>query len=856
MTKRKPLVLVKSRDLEFNYVLTIDPEIEPWRAFAAVWFDKQIGGRAGKRLALDKFLCNYLPQLGPAKFPQSFFLRNTKLPELKDQLQGTQPKGVIKIVNHVHDFLNWILGEAIAVEDDHGRKVIPAEFHNPIPRLKGSGIVLSETVRTPLPYRYIKELRDILCPGEHFSDWKWAHQAVDHNTYGDWFEVDPGLIDKNDPDCVWRTRKANVYNKDYYAKSGGPYRLGSREIHEIWSPVRAMVIYVKLQLPLRTTQVRMLDSGEADTWRYENGSWKLNDHPLAQGTVKTPIEKGVFRRIVNPEDGKVLTGFFINTNKTADIYRAEQEKGYVIPWQHDSVLYWLEKLRNWQERYNPIKAPVPWTELELKHIGEIKSDQVLTDKGNTCFLFRDAAACKDIRDRAKPITLSFAERMWFHLLSELETRCAARGETLKDGSPLSFVKPGSYATTHFPLHSLRVSLITAYALEGGVPMPVLSKLIAGHARLIMTIYYVKAGVAHVTELMGAAEKRILETDQQSFRRFLANASYDQIESRAAFNTPDALSVIIQKKSTASMVVEDRGICPMGGSGCDCGGEQMNEAVVDQRQRLYAPVPGYPLEKNCVRCRFFITGPAFLPGLQAHFNSISFQLSECSTRYVSIEEQIKDLEDYRQACDEKSIPFAKSEELNKLYRLYEQEAQKADKLANDLNATLRLIDRCVKLLEQPESNDNSLKLVPAGGISDVKWALMETHSDLHQLEVICENAVFYLEIDASKAILRRSQILDAMLMMNGQTPVFLRLTPDQQLRVGNELMALIKARTGSLKGAVEFIEGGARLKEFGLLDDAINLLGHLKSDNNLIKVNAKTIQMTVQPAMFDKTGETI
>lgn len=856
MTKRKSFVLVKSKDLEFNYVLAVDPEVEPWRAFAAEWFDKQINGRNMKRQALDKFLCNYLPELGSAKLPQTFFLRNTKLPDIKNLLQGIQPKGVVKIANHIHDFLNWVLDEAIAVEDDHGRKITPAEFHNPVHRLKSSGIVLSETVRTPLPYRYIKELRDILCPGEHFSDWKWAHQAMDHKAFGDWYEVDPRIIDKNDPDCVWRIRTANVYNKDYYAKSGGPYRLGSRELYEIWSPVRAMVIYVKLQLPLRTTQVRMLDSGEADTWRYKNITWKLNDHSLAQGTVKTPVEKGVFRRIINPEDGKVLTGFFINTNKTADIYRVEQEKGYVIPWQHDAVLYWLENLRNWQERYNPINAPVPWTELELKHIGEVKSDQVLTDKGTTCFLFRDAAACKDIRDRGKPISLSFAERMWYRLLSELETNCAARGETLEDGTRLSFVKPGSYATTYFPLHSLRVSLITAYALEGGVPMPVLSKLIAGHARLIMTIYYVKAGVAHVTELMDAAEKRILETDQKSFHRFLANATYDQIESRAAFNTPDALSVITQRKSLASMVIEDRGICPMGGSGCDCGGEQINEAFADQRQRLYAPVPGYPLEKNCVRCRFFITGPAFLPGLQAHFNYVSFHLSECSSRYVSIEEQIKYLEDCRYDCDERGTPFTKSEELNKMYRLYEQEAQKADKLANDLNAALKLVDRCVKLLEQSESDDNSPKLVPAGGISDVKWAFMETQSDLHQLEVICENAVFYLEIDASKAVLRRSQILDAMLMMNEQSPVFLKLSPDQQLRVGNELMALIKARTGSLTDAVEFVEGGGRLKEFGLLDDTINLLGFGKN-NDLLKLHASTIQMVADqhPVMIETTGGT-
>ena len=635
-------------------------------------------------------------------------------------------------------------------------KIVPAEFHNPIPRRKTAASELSETIRTPLPFRYIKELRDILCPGEHFSDWNWAHKAVDHKTYGDWFEVNPDIIDKNDPDCVWRIRTANIYNPLYKKGLGGPYRIGSKEIYELWSPVRAMAVYVKLQLPLRTTQVRMLDSGEADTWRYENGSWEISNAPLSQGSAKSSIEKGIFRRLINPEDGKVLTGFYINTNKTADIFRAEQEKGYVIPWQHDSVLYWLEKLRNWQERYNSIIAPVPWTELELKHIGEMKSDQVLTERGFTCFLFRDAAAFKNLHDRARPIVQGCPDLLWFHLLLELENRCIARGETLEDGTPLRFVKSNTYSTSHFPLHSLRVSLITAYALEGGVPMPVLSKLIAGHARLIMTIYYVKAGVAHVTELMGEAEKRILETDQQSFRRFLANASYDQIESRAAFNNPDALSVISQQKSPAGMIVEDRGICPMGGAGCNCGGERINDVVCDPRQNIYLPVPGYPLEKNCVRCRFFITGPAFLPGLQAHFNSISYQLSECSTRYVSIEKQVKELEDIRQVCEENDTPFVKSEELNKLYRLYEGEAQKADKLANDLNATLRLIDRCIKLLEQAEPDDNSLKLVSAGGLNDVKWALIETQSDLHQLEIICENAVFYLEIDASKAVLRRSQ----------------------------------------------------------------------------------------------------
>jgi hypothetical protein len=40
----------------------------------------------------------------------------------------------------------------------------------------------------------------------------------------------------------------------------------------MWSPVRWVALLAKLILPLRTLQVRMLDSGEADTWRYAAGS--------------------------------------------------------------------------------------------------------------------------------------------------------------------------------------------------------------------------------------------------------------------------------------------------------------------------------------------------------------------------------------------------------------------------------------------------------------------------------------------------------------------------------------------------------------------------------------------------------
>jgi hypothetical protein len=79
---------------------------------------------------------------------------------------------------------------------------------------------------------------------------------------------------------------------------------------------------------------------------------------------------------------------YINTNKTADIEKGEQRKGYVIPWTHEPALYWLEKLRNWQEQYNPIVNATLWSDLERKHFGQTPpSSAVLEERGACCFFF-------------------------------------------------------------------------------------------------------------------------------------------------------------------------------------------------------------------------------------------------------------------------------------------------------------------------------------------------------------------------------------------------------------------------------------------------------------------------------------
>ena len=830
-------LLGKTTDFEFAHLLQINPGLLHWQELAAEYLSKQRGGISAKLKGVNFFLIDYVHAHGVELQPIIFLRRDSAKPLLSSARQqgatdetGHQKTHRVKINNAVHDFLQWVLNDKLSIDDGHGNRIVPPHFHNPVPKLTFGGIATpSESVRSVLSIRYIKELRGLLAPGQNFRDWEWAHRATDSDSnrgYGDWFAVDPELVDKNDLDCVWRVRPAT--------KTELERGLGA-EITELWSPARAMAIYIKLELPLRTTQVRLLDSGEADTWRYQNGKFVLNESALAVGSQKRPFQVGVFHRDAR-ESGASL---FVNTNKTADLNKPENKKGYVIPWTHREVLYWLEKLRNWQERYNSIACPTPWTALEVKHLGSATSKEVLAERGSGCFLFRNAAGRG--ADKSLPITKIPVSGLWYAMLAELERRCKNRGETLDDGSPIRFVVGEGSSESYFPLHSLRVSLISYLILDLQLPISVVSKLIAGHSRIIMTIYYTKLGVAYMAEVLSEAEKKSIEADKANHRRFLMNATVEQIDKRFSSLAPSAALAASKQPSAAAFIFEDKGICPVGGTMCDVGGDPIGNESDAKRRALFGPVPGYPATRNCVRCRFFLTGPAFLPGLQAHFNEISYRTHETAERHSDLSDRAIELENERSHCEQFGGIFGGNQELEKVSQRMEAEAEAMGGLLNDMQACHYLIGRSIEILNKDKKG--GVHLVPVGGISDIKFALAETNSEFHQLEVLCQSAVMYPEVDARRPTLRRSQILDCMLELNGKSPIFYRLSPDQQLKVGNAVVELIKSRAGTLKGAVEYIEGRKSLHELGVLDEALEVIS-----TSMLAIPAARIMKLAAPAV--------
>jgi hypothetical protein len=816
----------KQGDLTFRHVLTIDPRMVAWVAYAAEYIQTVRENQGFRNRSVEAFLTRYLIAQDLPRDPLEFLKRTTTKPAFIDSLVNTKAKRwsakgaanekpsalLIKQNTHVADFIDWVLLKKLSVEGEHGERVVPAVFHNPIERLSVAGIgAPSETVKNALPMLYIRKLRKMLAEGRNFQDWTWAQVATDSaGPGGDWFVVDPTLVNRDDPDCAWRERRTGRRER----KNNNLPEV----LTEIWSPVRAVVLYVKLEVALRTHQVRFLDSGEGDTWRYvwdaQGGRFELNDTAFTLGSEARPCQRGVFHR----DAGGQGPGFFINTNKTADINKPEDKKGYVIPWTNIELLYWLEKLRNWQERYNPVEAAMPWTELEARYFSARPAEAILAERSPAFFLFRNAAA--EGRNRAKPVPDGALPTLWYKLLSRLEAELAQKEEKDALGNPIRLVDPNGDGT-YFPLHALRVSLITGLIMEGGLPIEVVSKLIAGHHGLIQTIYYTKIGIDHMNKLMADAEHKMTENEARGHKTFLMRHGRDEINQRFASVSQDGVKAAMNQKSEAGFVFDDKGLCPVGCAMCDVGGEKISEA---KDRKDYGPVPGYPHERNCIRCRFFLTGPAWLHALNAKFNHIAYQAMLAAERYNSFTEQVAAMEERRAECEATGRLFTEAVDLEKHSALLEAETQTLDRWITDLQAIQRLIHRCIEI--NKNAVRDGLQLVAAGTLFDIQAALTVTESELHPIEVQCRNATIYPEIDARQPAIRRSQLLDALLHANKKPLLFSRLSVEQQLLVGNATMKLIESRAGSLENAVEFVEAQGRLKELGIVDD--DLVATLKS----------------------------
>tara|TARA_R110001583_G_scaffold195486_1_gene374129 strand:- start:18994 stop:21606 length:2613 start_codon:yes stop_codon:yes gene_type:complete len=836
-------------DLTLSWV-TKDLGLEwlQWQQYGAEWISEEAAGIADKLTGLKHFLY-YLKAKASYAFDVASMFKGhpnghkVSSEEFNAYLIDAGSKSSAfnsRYVGYTVALCDHILKHHLSDEDDDG-KPVPL-FTNPFERIKEVRSN-TETVHSPLPYRYIQQLHQIVCPypttdpdnktpwiGRHFSDWHWAISNLQSGNLA-WMVVSPEVIDPNDPDCITRTR---IVKK--------------KEIHEIWSPVMAMFMFTKLHLPLRSFQVRFLDSGEGDTWRYEQGQWVENTkHAFKYGTAKRPYQKGVFKRTYDSMNESYSTGLYVSTNKTADQNKDEIQRGYTIPWQHEELLYWLEKLRNWQEKYNPVDRLAKGTELKKTHIGKTKSKSQLEAMGEFAFLFRAHGS-------HLPISPIHNANPWYRLLSKLEEDVFVSGQTLANGERLRFVKDYgddhggreiSKVATEYPLHSLRVSLITCYTMDTDLPLPVISKLLAGHTRLLMTIYYNKITPSVMAEKMKEANAALVSKGDGALKNFLADAEMNQIRLHTAYHADQHNSIESALANRNPIGWEERatGLCLVGGNsvrsdegstvgGCWNGGPIIQDSRV-AKSRVYGPVPHGP--ENCVRCRWHITEAAYLPALNSRFNQISYKAHQAASLATQLEGELDTLKDELFIAEEKGEPFVKHDQLQALERRYEKQRVESDEYAKDYQATFSLINRIRQIENQRDDDDNGQKIIAVGSAEDLKVSLrfIETESELLHLSLLCEDAEFYPDLhdDLRKtpAIAKRTNALSRMMARSGYQPIFLEMDEQAQLIAGNAIMRKMAMQADpddKLEGyriASDYIEAQQYLVDAKLLEDGIQEL---------------------------------
>lgn len=577
----------------------------------------------------------------------------------------------------------------------------------------------------------------------------------------------------------------------------------------IWSPVRAEFYLLRLMLPIRGLQTRLLDSGEGDAevYRPEKGGWVDNDSRLITKHRKKKRNNGFIRKIWDHNAGRSYNGLYITTNKTADRDGLFIENGYEIPWTNQEVIDLFCRMRDWQERHNPCLRPVSRAELNDTRL--IVSQDVADRIDKLYFLFRDAA---DPSHPQEPPSDGRLKTFWCALLDELERRLAASGQANNDGSRIVLITArkhnGFPKACVFDPHSLRVSGLTALA-GAGVPIHILSQFVAGHATSLMTIYYQKPGAAKITESLDEAWNKLSETESRDWDAYLNGLPLEIIHDMEVYNSQDGVRTANNTQSALWAPMDD-GICPAGGAKCSVGGPLLYKA-----RAVFAPVPGGA--RNCPLCRFFVTGPRYLVGLVAKYNALGGEIREKLSHLAEAEKRRRELAGAALLAIQQGQSSPEHARLARAEEAIQDIQEGIELLSQTWVAQLKLILRIEAVIkERIVKNSTASALVLNGSVADFRVAIEEC-SEFDLWDRICQSSEFYPSVDARLPALRRARLYDTMLTRQGKEAIFLTLTDEQILYVGNDWANFLKVKLGDARRN-DLIVGRETMRSLGIEDE--------------------------------------
>lgn len=553
-------------------------------------------------------------------------------------------------------------------------------------------------------------------------------------------------------------------------------------IEHVYCPVIPAVFHAMTMLPLRTVQYRRLDSGEGDVDRF-NGellTWEGNTGPLAgywlRKNGKADSSRGYATRFPNAD--VPITGFWINTNKRGG--------PYTVPWMHADLHALLWKVRLWVETFVPIPGPITPEHYLDKNPEEMDSQEVAVYP-DIFPLFRLPWQNHTGRS-GQPPSYRAVNQAWQDLMSEVQRKWNADNADKQIEIVRKNKETGQNEGAIYNPHGLRVRRITEM-YTSGIPIEVISKLVAGHATVLQTIMYLKFEPSQVSKVLEAAEvtKRALQAE--SFMEEISELSLEEARRKSACLREDGLVAAVgaPPSSSALFVNVEIGMCPWGGTRCHDGGPCLRKNVSsDGRDKsTYGYVEGG--KRNCVLCRHFITGPAW--GIQ-----LALHHAELIVRHRRLLEEGEIL---RQEIDELLVTRNATRDADERERLYAdimaRETMVVEKclqeeiVAKSIYEAARLVELCEDI-----QKDAKQGTVEKGTALIVQMpsatGILPEMTEFEECAVLTEASRVYplLHNEATEA--RRDAWLDRVLYDDGQRPISFRPIGEKQRRHFQDALA--------------------------------------------------------------------
>lgn len=392
---------------------------------------------------------------------------------------------------------------------------------------------------------------------------------------------------------------------------------GSLERQEVFFPAAPIALDMILTTGMRSRSALWMDSGERDEFWIDREQLCRVPNPLA---TATPGFQDGYLRLVSLGPGEEAVGMYLAVNKTAP---------YEVPWVDEVNAGYFEMMRKWQIEHNPRRTPVVATHHRLEE--DLSTPEEI---GEVFTVFRDPR-----RPQGTPLTRSALYDYWFQLLQHCEpiynerrrVKLAEIGAEFR-WEPL--VRPDG--KPRWDLHSLRVTVVTTL-IEAGVSPEVVAILV-GHKSVVMTWHYnaVRNDVTHKEIRAGLEARRekalraleVAQTDEEVddvLRVYLGGADSVGKDGSGLLKTG------ITDGEPNPYEVFSHGICP--GASCEIGLDDGSSRI----KPVFRP-------QACSRCKFRVTGPAFLNGLVLRLNALMVEITNSFQVDQDLANEVARLED--------------------------------------------------------------------------------------------------------------------------------------------------------------------------------------------------------------------